>query len=414
MSSLATRCPTCGTVFRVVQDQLLVSEGWVRCGRCSGVFNAADDLLDITTGLPVQLAPPPGAVKPPRRATPEAAPATPEPADLPDLDGGWQAAPTAAERAAAPGPVPDPALAAAPPAAAATPPAPLPEPLRVPPQVPPPALPEPLPAEPGLARDHASPGPLLRAPSQDLSPAEAAEPAGTEAHAGGEPLDARSGLPARLSATLADPDHAAAPALAAMAAFPQELPPPAEPAPEFVRAADRAAQWRRPPVRAGALAAALALGALALAQTALLWRDPLAAQHPGWAAALQTLCRVAGCQVQPLHRIEQLSVDASGLSRVEAASATDDAASAPVRADAPRYRLNLTLRNRADTALAAPAVELSLTDSNGQLVLRKVLRLAELGAPQTVIAAGQELSLQTLLAVGEHRIDGYTVELFYP
>jgi ribosomal protein L11 methyltransferase len=32
---LATRCSACGTVFRVVQDQLRVSEGWVRCGRCA-------------------------------------------------------------------------------------------------------------------------------------------------------------------------------------------------------------------------------------------------------------------------------------------------------------------------------------------------------------------------------------------
>ena len=45
--SLVTRCPACGTVFRVVQDQLKVSEGWVRCGRCSEVFNAVDGLFDL-------------------------------------------------------------------------------------------------------------------------------------------------------------------------------------------------------------------------------------------------------------------------------------------------------------------------------------------------------------------------------
>ncbi|MCU0969011.1 MAG: zinc-ribbon domain-containing protein [Rubrivivax sp.] len=43
--TLATRCPACGTAFRVVQDQLRVSEGWVRCGRCAEVFNAAEHLL---------------------------------------------------------------------------------------------------------------------------------------------------------------------------------------------------------------------------------------------------------------------------------------------------------------------------------------------------------------------------------
>ena len=45
--SLATRCPACGTVFRVVRDQLKVSDGWVRCGRCSEVFNAAQRLFEL-------------------------------------------------------------------------------------------------------------------------------------------------------------------------------------------------------------------------------------------------------------------------------------------------------------------------------------------------------------------------------
>jgi predicted Zn finger-like uncharacterized protein len=38
--SLVTRCPACGTMFKVVADQLRVSQGWVRCGSCSDVFDA--------------------------------------------------------------------------------------------------------------------------------------------------------------------------------------------------------------------------------------------------------------------------------------------------------------------------------------------------------------------------------------
>jgi predicted Zn finger-like uncharacterized protein len=45
--SLATRCNSCGTTFRVSEEQLRVSEGWVRCGRCEAVFNAAEQLIDI-------------------------------------------------------------------------------------------------------------------------------------------------------------------------------------------------------------------------------------------------------------------------------------------------------------------------------------------------------------------------------
>lgn len=50
--SYATRCTACGTIFRVVQDQLRVSEGWVRCGRCAEVFDAREQLFDIDLDSP--------------------------------------------------------------------------------------------------------------------------------------------------------------------------------------------------------------------------------------------------------------------------------------------------------------------------------------------------------------------------
>jgi len=39
--SLVTACPSCGVLFKVSPDQLLISEGWVRCGKCQTVFDAA-------------------------------------------------------------------------------------------------------------------------------------------------------------------------------------------------------------------------------------------------------------------------------------------------------------------------------------------------------------------------------------
>jgi predicted Zn finger-like uncharacterized protein len=57
--SLATRCPVCQTVFRVVQDQLKVSEGWVRCGRCAKVFNAFEGLFDLEREFPALRGPTP-------------------------------------------------------------------------------------------------------------------------------------------------------------------------------------------------------------------------------------------------------------------------------------------------------------------------------------------------------------------
>jgi predicted Zn finger-like uncharacterized protein len=54
--SLITRCPACATMFKVVPDQLRVSAGWVRCGRCAEVFDANAELMQ---------APPAVAVRPP-------------------------------------------------------------------------------------------------------------------------------------------------------------------------------------------------------------------------------------------------------------------------------------------------------------------------------------------------------------
>ncbi|WP_287925152.1 zinc-ribbon domain-containing protein, partial [Diaphorobacter sp.] len=42
--SQITRCPHCSTTFRVVADQLRISEGWVRCGHCKEVFDASQHL----------------------------------------------------------------------------------------------------------------------------------------------------------------------------------------------------------------------------------------------------------------------------------------------------------------------------------------------------------------------------------
>ena len=50
--SLVTRCPACTTTFKVVRDQLRISDGWVRCGRCSNVFDATLDLHESSDGAP--------------------------------------------------------------------------------------------------------------------------------------------------------------------------------------------------------------------------------------------------------------------------------------------------------------------------------------------------------------------------
>lgn len=79
-----TRCPACGTMFRVVNDQLKLSDGWVRCGDCSHVFDATLQLQVEQVQAPESdLAPPSDTFGP--EASKVAYPAL-EPAPAPLMD----------------------------------------------------------------------------------------------------------------------------------------------------------------------------------------------------------------------------------------------------------------------------------------------------------------------------------------
>lgn len=344
--NLATRCLSCGTVFRVAESQLMASDGWVRCGRCNSVFNAAEVLFDIDTGAPMRLAWPTGsdgASQP----------------DAPDSPAAWPAA-TPADRI-------EPRFDAPP-------------------------------RDDRGDRD----GPLLRTPSReqdddpititDHVPPPAASAAGLDDGIGAAPAAPVAGP---VEPALA-PAHTRPPTPARLQA---PISAQAQAAPSFLRQAERAARWRQPARRAGLWAGVVVLVLGALLQMALLWRDSLAAHLPGTTPALQAACRLAGCSVQPLRRIAQLSVESSGLNRLEGSSL---------------YRLQLVLRNRADTAVMMPALDLALTDPQGQLVARRVLPVAELGVAQAALQAGQELPIKVLVSTGDRRVEGYTLELFYP
>jgi predicted Zn finger-like uncharacterized protein len=49
---LLTRCPECRTTFRITADALEVASGQVRCGRCSAVFDAYEELKEETAAEP--------------------------------------------------------------------------------------------------------------------------------------------------------------------------------------------------------------------------------------------------------------------------------------------------------------------------------------------------------------------------
>ena len=55
--SLVTRCPACSTLFKVVPDQLRLSQGWVRCGSCGSVFNAGEQMQHAEARQSIQVEP---------------------------------------------------------------------------------------------------------------------------------------------------------------------------------------------------------------------------------------------------------------------------------------------------------------------------------------------------------------------
>jgi predicted Zn finger-like uncharacterized protein len=71
--SLKTRCPACDTVFKIVPDQLKVSKGWVRCGRCAEVFDAAAHAAAADEANPWPQTSPPTTAPAPVIASPLAA-----------------------------------------------------------------------------------------------------------------------------------------------------------------------------------------------------------------------------------------------------------------------------------------------------------------------------------------------------
>lgn len=317
--SLATRCTACGTIFRVVEDQLRVSDGWVRCGRCAEIFDARELLFDIERdtppGWPAAFAAPTATVEPPPPPPPTQPPSPPPPA--PAFESDWM-------------------------------PPPEPEPRTD-------ALPTGWPAE--VARQ---------------------EPRWVEASAGQAPAPA-------------------AEAPAPMAAEPATAPP-GTAMPEFMRRAESSARWNRPGMRVALALVSLLLEALLALQATLHFRDAIAALHPPMRGPLQSLCAAFGCDVKPWRRIEALSIDSTSLNPIGGSG----------------YRLNLSLRNKTGVDVAAPWIELSLTDAGGTPLSRRVLGPEALSPALRQVNAESEQALSFNFSTGSQRVSGYSVNIFYP
>ena len=154
-----------------------------------------------------------------------------------------------------------------------------------------------------------------------------------------------------------------------------------------------------------AFAAALLLLLIA-AQSAFHFHDAIAAHVPAARPVFVAFCKLAGCSIRPLRdpAMNYLSIDASDL-----------------QAD-PAHRgllvLTATLRSRAAWALAYPYLELTLTDAQDRVVVRRALAPADYAGGtvdlQRGIAPNGEISLKTFIDASATSQAGYRLYMFYP
>ena len=374
--ALITRCPACGTMFKVVADQLKVSQGWVRCGHCADVFDASLQLLPRETESLAPAAPALDA------AVPELVPASllqnaAEPEALQEVAG------------APAGPLVDR------------------ERLK-------PALSERDDAQDSAADiDPASWKLVQQADQQEQARSAQAEAAAAD-------------LPPRLqelvhTQTLDESEPGLAPVVVADSTIMDSDIADSEATPDvsFVRDARRKAFWTQPQARWWLGTLTVLLLAALLVQAMMQQKDTLAALDPRFAPLLQTLCRPLGCEIRPPRHIESLVIDSSSFNRI----------------GPDVYRLNFSLKNTAAASLEMPSLEVTLTDAQDQAVVRRVLEPALFGAGSVTLDAHSELAGAVTMKVSGDtgranaspssssassapasplRVAGYRVLAFYP
>ncbi|MBS3019298.1 hypothetical protein DJFAAGMI_02041 [Comamonas sp. PE63] len=426
--SQVTRCPSCGTRFKVVADQLRISQGWVRCGMCQSVFDASQDLQSV----PDELLQPEAADAPQKPAVQEVLPtkADEQPAPTwPQQDEDAADAPASdAQKAEAPQDSASDWVDAAATAAQTAEAAPAAEPADVV------SEPEPSGSMSGMADGQSSfvdqarplteedaeaarhePHPEVREPEDRLqtrdipAPAEPAlEPELLVSPPPSEALmpEAEHGLEdkarseAPLHADIGDIQPARDRAQAVTDADQDEAVAIAGDEPGFVRQARRKAFWHSAGMRVALVLGSLLAVAGVVGQHAWQQRDVLAAQYPALAPVLAKACSLAGCELQARRAIADVVISGSGFKQL---------------ADARQYQWSLTLENRSDVPVAMPMAELTLTDAQDRPLLRRVIDLKPLGAPEQ-LQARQEWSVNVPVQVQDlgAAVAGYRALVFYP
>jgi predicted Zn finger-like uncharacterized protein len=333
--ALATKCPQCGALFRVVADQLKLRGGLVRCGQCRAVFDAIGSLTYVDDTALAQSRTVAGAA-------PSAAPVPAQPAD------------ESASRQAV-GPSTTLRIAPVAPATLAGN-----VPLRI-------DLPKAPPEEPARVRRRAKAVARERAGSND-NDVEATSP--------------EHRVPTLIAATRSKDGVAAAePVAQGSEVDANESAPPATAAeetadgepPSFMRPKRRRKRGFSV-VYGGGTALMVLLG---IVQLAVIFRGDLMIHWPQSRLVLIQLCDVFGCSVNWPTQADQLAVIGTELQAIPGTDALE---------------LTAVIRNRAGFKQALPAVEVTLTDARNRALARKVFTpadyLASAGEPSSRLQEG--------------------------
>ena len=333
--ALATKCPQCGALFRVVADQLKLRGGLVRCGQCRAVFDAIGSLTYVDDGALAQS----------RTVSALTRPVTPAPAGVVDEGAARQSlGPSTTLRIS---PVAPATLAG-----------------NVPPRIELPARPT---EDPVAVRRRARAAARARVESRE-APAEAASP--------------EAGVPTLLALNGVGAPAARRPAVEGIEVV-ELAPPPPDPLAEEPAGAESTPSFLRPKratprgfsIVFGGGSALLVL--LAAIQLAVIFRGELLVHWPQSRLLLVDVCAVFRCTVNWPGQADQLAVIGTELQAIPGTDALE---------------LTAVVRNRAAFRQALPAVEVTLTDTRNRTLARKVFSpadyLASAGEPSARLQEG--------------------------
>lgn len=354
---IVTRCPACQSAFRVTPEQLRAGSGRVRCGKCRTVFNALESLIYRADPHPTVAAT--------ARPTPAPPFAVPPEEETPPAAAEREAPPDAPEHETTPLPRLEDTVAA------------------------PDAAPvSDLPEAPGaFIEDEAPQSPIESAPPRPETPR-------ADENQQDVTAETRVDVPPPLSAAESRVD--APPPLAAAQA-------PGEAQRTSLFEPEPSPSSSRTKTVGLILAILVALAGLS-AQAVYVFREDLAMRYPQWRPQLEQWCRSLGCEIPLPHRADLMALESSELQ--------------PDPERPGLLLLSATVRNRAPFVQAYPHLELTLTDTRDQPLLRRVFsptdylpKEADRGAG---LAAHRDVTINLWLDPGEAGAAGYRLYVFYP